>query len=173
MPASALAGTVVELEDLLGRRAAELVDRVAAAGDWDSRFAVVDDVLARGLTEHAGPAPEVTRAWDLLLATGGAISVAELAADVGWSRRHLAHRFGTELGLSPKVAARVVRFDRARRRLERPDRRGLADVAVECGYFDQAHLTRDWHDLAGCSPTTWMAAEGLPSVQDGPVPVSA
>jgi AraC-like DNA-binding protein len=173
LPASALAGTVVELDELLGRRAAELVDRVAAAAGWVARFAVVDEVLARGLTEHPGPRPEVVRAWQLLLATGGSISVTELAAEVGWSRRHLAQRFRAELGLSPKVAARVVRFDRARRRLERSGHRGLAAVAAECGYFDQAHLTRDWHDLAGCTPTAWMAAEGLPSVQDGTIAVTA
>lgn len=166
LPASALAGTVVELDELLGRRAGELVDRVAAAAGWAARFAVVDDVLARDLTGQPGPPPEVVRAWQLLVATGGLIAVAELAAEVGWSRRHLAQRFRAELGLAPKAAARVVRFDRARRRLERSDRGGIADVAAECGYFDQAHLTRDWHDLAGCTPTAWLAAEGLPSVQD-------
>jgi AraC-like DNA-binding protein len=45
--------------------------------------------------------------------------------------------------------------------LQRPAhrRRGLADVAAECGFYDQAHLTREWHDLAGCTPTTWLAEE--------------
>jgi len=49
--------------------------------------------------------------------------------------------------------------------LRPPDRPPLADVAALAGYYDQAHFTRDWRDLAGCSPTTWLAEE-FPSVQD-------
>ena len=89
----------------------------------------------------------------------------ELAARVGWGRRHLADRFGEEFGLSPKLAARVVRFDRARRMLQSPGRPTLAEVAATCGYYDQPHLNRDFVDLAGCPPSRWMADE-LRSVQD-------
>jgi len=67
--------------------------------------------------------------------------------------------------MSPKAAAMVLRFERSRRLLERSARPGLAEVAAACGYDDQAHLSRDWRALAGCTPTAWMAAE-LPSVQD-------
>jgi AraC-like DNA-binding protein len=67
---------------------------------------------------------------------------------------------------------RVLRFDRARRLLGRVDRPGLADVAATCGYYDQAHLTREWNELAGCTPTTWMSEE-LPSVQDSLVETGA
>ncbi len=91
---------------------------------------------------------------------------------MGWSRRHLSERFRVELGLAPKVAGRVVRFERARRLLERADRPGLADLASACGFYDQAHLNREWRELAGCSPTAWLAEE-LPSVQDGAVEVGA
>jgi AraC-like DNA-binding protein len=45
-------------------------------------------------------------------------------------------------------------------------RPGLAEIAARCGYADQAHLTREWRELAGCTPSTWLAEE-LPSVQDG------
>ncbi len=114
----------------------------------------------------------MTWAWRRLLATGGTVQVAALAEAVGWSRRHLGERFRDEFGLSPKAAAMVLRFERSRRLLERPARRGLAEIAVTCGYYDQAHLTRDWRTLAGCTPTAWMAAE-LPSVQDTPLHAGA
>jgi transcriptional regulator GlxA family with amidase domain len=107
----------------------------------------------------------VVFAWRRLVNSDGGIPVRALAEETGWSRRHLASRFRSEIGLAPKEAARVLRFDRARRLLGRHDRPSLVDVANRCGYFDQAHLTRDWRQFAGCSPTVWMAEE-FPSVQD-------
>lgn len=97
-----------------------------------------------------------------------------LAEEVGWSRRHLGERFRRELGLAPEVAARVVPSERACTMLDRPPspRSGPAEVAAVCGYFDQAHMTREWRQLAGCSPTTWIGEE-LPSVQDSGVDTRA
>jgi AraC-like DNA-binding protein len=94
--------------------------------------------------------------------------VTALAAETGWSARHLGARFRAEIGLSPKAAARVFRFDHARRRLARAATaaRGaagagvrLADIAAEAGYYDQAHLAADFRLLAGCPPTQWLAEE--------------
>lgn len=84
----------------------------------------------------------------------------------GWSRQHLARRFGDEFGLGPKLAARVVRLARARQMLlATPSFVTIAQVAAACGYYDQAHLSRDFAELAGCTPTAWLAEE-LPSFQD-------
>ena len=69
-------------------------------------------------------------------------------------------------GSDPKAMARVLRFERARWMIVRPDRPTLATVAAECGYADQAHMTRDFQALAGASPMAWIAAEHLPFVQD-------
>jgi AraC-like DNA-binding protein len=162
--AGALASTVVELADVLGSRGAELPERLAYARSWADRFAILDEVLTFSLQEIAPP-PEVLFAWRRLVDSDGGIPVHGLAEETGWSRRHLAARFRSEIGLSPKAAARVLRFDRARRLLGRADRPSLVDVAITCGYFDQAHLTRDWREFAGCSPTVWMAEE-FPSIQD-------
>lgn len=166
VPAGELASLVVDLGDVLGPAADELRERLVLSDGWDERFAVVDEVLTRQLVDAPAPPPEVVRAHDLVVATGGAIGVAELARHVGWSRRHLASRFATHLGVSPKALARIVRFQRSRRLLDRPDPPTVAWVAAECGFYDQAHLVRDWQDLAGCAPTTWWSDEVLPSVQD-------
>jgi AraC-like DNA-binding protein len=165
LPAGELGSTIVALDELLGRRADEWLDRIRRAPTWVARFAVLDDVLLRALLDGPEPPPEVVRAWEQLVDTNGGIEVAALAREVGWSRRHLAQRFQEELGLSPKVTARVLRFDRARRLLGRPLRPALADVAARCGYYDQAHLNREFRELSGLSPTAWLA-EQLPSVQD-------
>jgi AraC-like DNA-binding protein len=119
----------------------------------------------RRLEDPPDPPSEVVRAWRRLIAAGGGVEIGELAADVGWSRRHLSEKFRAEVGLTPKVAARVLRFERARHLLAMPTRPALAAVANACGYYDQAHFTREWTELAGCTPTRWIADE-LPSMQD-------
>jgi AraC-like DNA-binding protein len=168
LPAAELAGIDVEAADVLGRLAGEVRERVLAAPDWPGRFAVLEEVLAGRLraAQASGspvPRPEVSYAWDRLQRSRGAVSVADLAAETGWSPRHLGEQFRAETGLSPKAGARVVRFDWARRRLLGRQAEGgrvvLADLATECGYYDQAHLARDFRDLAGCPPSALLAEE--------------
>lgn len=165
LPAVELASTIVEPHEVLGRHAATLNDRLWSAASWEERFGILDKVLAKALKEHARPAPEVSAAWRSLVATGGGATVQSIATEVGWSRRHLSERFRTEVGVAPKLAARILRFENARSRLSAYRRVGLAEVAHSAGYFDQAHFTREFTEFAGCSPTRWIAEE-LPSVQD-------
>lgn len=172
MPAAALAWQVVPLDAVLGPLATELVERLSATQGWPARFAVIDEVLTRAVVDPPPPTPEVARTWSSLVRAGGACHVAALADDVGWSRRHLTQRFRAEFGLAPKVAARVLRFERAQRLVRHSDQTGLADVAARCGYADQSHMTREWGALAGSSPSAWLANE-FPIVQDAPAPTGA
>ena len=176
VPAAELAGTVVELDDLLPGEAAELMDRVATAAGWSARFTVLDDVLLRRARRRDVSEGAVERAWRRIVETGGRLRVDELARETGYSRRQLTKRFTCEYGVTPKQASRVVRFEQswhALRRLERlrrasPARRrtSLAELAARCGYSDQSHLAREWNEMAGCPPSAWLADEELPFVQD-------
>jgi len=165
VPAGELATTVLDLEVLLGPVTGELVERLRAATCWTDRFLELDAVLARVARDRGEPAPELGWAWHRLSTSRGGIEVGALAGEVGWSRRHLGERFRREFGLTPKEAARVMRFEAACRLLRAPGRPSLTDVAARCGFYDQAHLTREWREFAGCPPSKWIAEE-LPSVQD-------
>ena len=156
VPAGELAGLDLHATELLGRLGDDLQEQLRAAGSWGARFRLLDERLGRVLDLDRVPPPEVRRAWHLLCASGGTARIADVARAVGWSERHLAARFRTEVGLTPKVAARVVRFDRARRMFPRS---GGATVAATCGYADQSHLVRDFVDFTGLSPSAWLAAE--------------
>jgi AraC-like DNA-binding protein len=92
--------------------------------------------------------------------------VAEVARTVGYSRRRLDVRVTREFGLGPKQLARVARFERSHRELRRDPARPLAGLAAGCGYYDQAHMAREWNALAGCPPSRWLAGEQIPFVQD-------
>ena len=172
LPAAELAAVDVAAGAVLGQHAVERVrEGLRAARGWDERFAVVDAELRRRLGD-GDVHPDVAYAFDRLLDTGGRLSVTALAAETGWSARHLSQRFRAETGLGLKESARVVRFDRARRRL-RPGVR-LARLAADAGYFDQAHLAREFQAFAGCSPSQWLAEEigfvqagGLAGPDDG------
>lgn len=159
LPAGELAGLDLHLADLLGGGVVEeLRDRLRTARTWPARFAVLDTALrALARRRDAEVHPDVTHAFRRLLATGGRLPVRELAGEVGWSPRHLTDRFRVETGLGLKEAARVVRFDRARRELSPGT--PLAGLAADAGYYDQAHLTREFRALAGCSPSRWLADE--------------
>lgn len=156
LPAAELAHVDVAAPAVLGDRAvAEVRDRLRSATGWPARFAVLDEMLRRHLNPDAAVRPEVAYACERLL--GGDVPVAAVAEEVGWSGRHLTGRFRAEVGLRPKEAARVARFDRARRAL-RPATR-LADIAAGHGYADQSHLVRDFRAFAGCTPSEWLADE--------------
>jgi methylphosphotriester-DNA--protein-cysteine methyltransferase len=66
-----------------------------------------------------------------------------------------------QLGLPPKVLARVIRFNRLLRRLDEEGDVRWADLAVDCGYYDQAHLHRDFRQFAGATPAGFLAARRI------------
>ncbi|MFF2950113.1 helix-turn-helix domain-containing protein [Kitasatospora sp. NPDC057965] len=161
LAARALSGLDVPAEAVLGAAAASLREAAREARDWPERFAALDGALLRLARPSGQVPPEVVHAWSALRRSGGALPVAALARETGWSERHLLDRFRRETGLSPKAAARVMRFDRARRLLAAPGGTPrLAELAAYCGFADQAHLAREFRALAGCAPSTWLAEEG-------------
>lgn len=168
VPASALFGELLELEDVTPGLA-DLPERLAEPADAtpDRLLRVTERALLRALARHDGTAPrrEVGRA---LAGLARGARVADVAADVGYSRRRLSTLVREECGVTPKEFQRIARFQRSRDVLARPvagGRADLAGVATAVGYADQSHLTREWGVLAGCSPTTWLREE-FPFVQD-------
>jgi AraC-like DNA-binding protein len=169
VPAGELAGALVRLDDVLPVLR-DLPERVAEAQDPARAARVVAERLReRAAAETADPGPPAARRALALLAAG--VPASQVARDLGCSRRRLHALVREETGLSPTAFRRVARFDRARVQLTRAARAGgrvrLASVAADAGYADQAHLSREFADLAGCPPTTWLREE-FPFVQDVP-----
>ncbi|QCH25222.1 HTH-type transcriptional activator RhaR [Mycobacteroides salmoniphilum] len=146
---------VVSLEDLFGQCGRHLPERLAAEPDWARRFDLLDSMFMRAAADGPEPDAEVEFAWHWLNRTGGTVIIGEILAEIGWSRARLAKRFRSQVGLTPKAAARVLRFRRAMTLSAAPGHRSLSSIALACGYFDQAHFNRDFRMLAGCSPREW------------------
>lgn len=166
MPASALPTDGFDAEQLLGAELAPVRDRLESATSWDQRYAAIIGFLLSRLrrSEDARRVrTEVVESWRWLGARGGAGTVGELSGHVGLERRRLAQVFSAEVGVTPKTAARLMRFDRARRvvgdRVAAGAGLDLTGVAMTHGYFDHAHMVREFTAFTGLSPTAWVRAE--------------
>ena len=160
---SELGGTVAALDDLWGKDAVRAQEQLLAAGSWDERFAIAEAALARRHDPRRIADPEVVFCWAQMVASRGRVRVEWLAAEAGWSRKRLWSRFRSQVGLTPKHAARLVRFDHAAHRLAAGH--SPAQVAAESGYTDQSHLHRDVAAFAGLTPASVAAAPFL-AVED-------
>lgn len=153
-----LASRMVDLADVLGAPGRGVAERLAEAAGWEARFAVLEALLMARPLHDASPA--LSHAFARLTRSSGAEPIGALAEAVGWSRKHLAARFRAELGLGPKAIARIMRFQQACR-LARGNTGGWAAVAADCGYADQAHLTREFAALAAETPRAWARRHAL------------
>jgi AraC-like DNA-binding protein len=151
-PMHELAQRVVTLEELFGRGGILFREALAEADGWAERFAVVDDFLLTLLDHARSPVPSVTRALGRLRESGGTVPVGVIAAEIGCSRRHLIARFREEVGVTPKLLARIIRFERVVALVDSGTDMGWAEIARECGYYDQAHMIRDFNQFAGSPP---------------------
>ena len=152
-----LTNLAVEIRDVLGPEAGFLVERLAATRDWAARFDLLDAALLDRLGYGPEPSPEVGHAWQLLSDSAGAIPIAGIAAEVGWSQGYLIRRFTQQIGLTPKASARVLRFRRAVAMLG-SGAASLTEISTVCGFYDQAHLNREFRAIAGTTPGRMVAA---------------
>jgi AraC-like DNA-binding protein len=154
LPMNGLANRAVALDKVMGAFADELSERLAGLPTWAARFDHLDSVLPRLIGNGRPPAPSTVRAWRRLVETSGRLQVATLAAELGTTRKHLAERFREEIGVSPKTLSRILRFRSAFRLLD-VGQLTLPEIALRCGYFDQAHLNRDFREFAGETPASF------------------
>jgi len=157
LPMEELAGRGAPLADVLGAGGGPLIERLAERKSWEARFRLVDEALLARLARARPAAPPILWAWQCLAASGGNAAIAPLAAAAGWSQKHLIERFRRHVGVAPKRLARILRFSRFAERLRTAGRVEWAGFAVEAGYYDQAHLIRDCHAFAGCTPRQLLA----------------
>ncbi len=150
-PAGELTDRIVPLECLVAP--SRLIEAVANASDGRTRLQTIEEGLGRWL-HSAEPEPILATTLGTIRASGGMVSVARLARRAGWSPRHLQRVFRERVGVSPKLFCRIIRFKAALHALRHRPRQDLLQVALEAGYYDQAHFIHDFDCFYGASPST-------------------
>jgi AraC-like DNA-binding protein len=156
VPSSELRNQHVPLDLLWGRFAATIADRLWDADTSEEQFAILEDALLQRGRDRLAFHPAVQYAVDLIERSGGAHAVAKVVDGIGMSPRRFLDVFRSEVGLSPKVFCRISRFAAVLRRIERAADVDWVDIALSCGYFDQAHFNHDFHAFSGLSPSTYL-----------------
>ncbi len=150
---------VVDLVDIWGHDANLIIEQLSELSSWPERFTLVDQLLAEkfaGLNQIIRS--EIQWAWHQLEHYGGCIPIRKLAKTLDWSDRHFAACFQAQIGMTPKAAARRIRFTRALQLLTSSDNYSLSAIAATCGYSDQSHFAREFRLFAGCAPTVYQKA---------------
>lgn len=154
VPMSELAARMIPLDDILGLPAHRLRDRLEEEPNWERRLDLVETLVYRRLLEQPPSDRQAATAIGHIAASQGTVSITTIAAELDCSRKHLNEIFRRNVGIAPKTYARMVRFHHVRR-LAMTGQRSWADIAQECGFSDQAHMSRDFLEFCGETPSGW------------------
>jgi AraC-like DNA-binding protein len=156
LPAAALTDDRASLE-VVWRDGADVADYVGSALGTDQAVARLAETLTARLSRIAEVPRDLMVAVERIIARGGRIDVSRLAASLGVTRQHLARRFATYVGVTPKTFCRVVRLWTVLRST-RSGRLNWAALAADLGYSDQSHLVAEFRSLTGLTPSSWAAS---------------
>ena len=164
LPQDEIADRVVALEAVWGGITGQLQSRIAEAGTATDRVRQVETILVARLNQFRRHDEAALQAIALILRAGGCLSIDALAQEMGINSRKLDRTFNTRVGLSPKTLCRIVRFQKVFKLIERqtgsPD---WAQIALDCGYYDQSHFIKEFKAFAGKEPTSYLAEQNAMS----------
>lgn len=183
-PMDLLTDRILALEEIDRPFARLLTAHADAARGWSTRFDIVENMIAERLESAANPPSALFHSWRMLQESPTHLDLARLPAEVGCSRRHLIAQFHTYFGMAPKTIARIRRFNLAVEAINRIGRRGplsypegkpyldlqaaatvrtgattaipWADLALDCGYYDQSHFINEVRSFSGLTPLEFL-----------------
>jgi AraC-like DNA-binding protein len=160
-PLSEVAGITVDLHEVVGRAAEELVARCHGTASPEEVLRGAASWVAARVAGAPGADPAIAWTAAEISRHAGAVSIAALRERTGLTRTRLATRFREQIGVSPKHFARLLRFQRVLARL-REGREALSEIALDAGYYDQPHMNGEFRALAGFSPREFLAGRHYP-----------
>jgi methylphosphotriester-DNA--protein-cysteine methyltransferase len=156
-PLSEVSGLSADLQDVVGQTAAELAERCQAAASAEECLRCAGKWVAERAARSPGGDPSVAWMAAEIERRAGAVSIAALRERIGHSKTRIVNAFREQIGVTPKLYARIHRFRRVLALLN-AEPESLADVALTAGYYDQPHMNAEFRELSGFSPREFLAA---------------
>lgn len=158
VPMDSIANQVISFPEILGSRARQLEEQLLDTPDCATRLDLVEQFILRRMAETE-PAPSaINWAWQRIHATGGRVGIASLAEATGLGHKRLIAGFREHVGMPPGMISRLVRFELAVAAVSRAEGGpALADIAIDAGYYDQAHFNREFRTFSGVTPREYAA----------------
>lgn len=151
---------VVELESILGSEINHLRDQLGEAPNDDSRFDLLETWLVRRVHGRPQPTRSVSYALRAIQHGADAVRIGAMANEIGISHKHLLREFDRCVGLTPKLFARLCAFQRVIRSIGQEPEVNWSATAARCGYYDQAHLIREFRAFSGLTPAGYLIRRG-------------
>ncbi|MBK8466919.1 MAG: AraC family transcriptional regulator [Chloracidobacterium sp.] len=147
---------IIDLRSILGSREDELFEKLAAAADFNARIVIFEDFFSA--FGETAVSMEMRSCVSAQRSASGSMSVGDCAAYLNWSERRLERAFNEQIGLSPKLFARIIRFQTFLDAIGSNDST-LLDGALKAGYYDQAHMIKDFRNFSGVTPTEYFGRD--------------
>jgi len=156
LPASELSDRIIELDAIWGAGSRRLRDRLLEAIEPAAKFRCLEKFLLWRVESRLPESPCLTHAIRIFQSAPESVSIRKVAAEIGWSHKHLIATFQSFVGVSPKQFSRVRRFQNAVRTLQLSHSAALAEIALSCGYYDQPHFNSEFKAFSGLTPTDFL-----------------
>ena len=155
---SEVSNQMVDLDLLVGNEDKLLEDVIANAADNAERINLLEAFISRQYYRKDKKTVPVFRSIQTIINQKGLVKIKDMASEACLSERQFKRQFHQYAGFSPKLCARIVRFQSAME-LYGQKRKSLTDIALECGYYDQSHFISDFTEFAGFSPKTFFSGK--------------
>ncbi len=159
-PLQEITDQVVELDNIWGRKFFDLREQLHNIRSIPQRFARVEQFLHQRLGDICAPDPCIAYAVNAIRNTQTALSIKHLREQVGYSHKHFIHLFEKHTGTTPKYFSRIMKFQRILQRLETQQSIQWSQIALQCGYYDQAHFINEFRHFSGINPSAYLGEKG-------------
>ncbi|MEW6734367.1 MAG: helix-turn-helix domain-containing protein [Acidobacteriota bacterium] len=156
LPANELHNVTISLDTIWGKKADELREQLLTATTPKLKFSLLERYLLAQATQPLVRHPAVAFALETILGGKPVDAISYITTQIGLSPRRFIELFSTQVGLTPKLFCRIQRFQEVIRLIDRQEKIEWVELALACGYFDQAHFIRDFRTFSGLNPTAYL-----------------
>jgi AraC-like DNA-binding protein len=134
-----------------------LREQLLEARDPAAKFRIFEAALLERWRRANSPHNAVAHALDRFMREPHVVTIGKVTNEIGLSPRRFIQTFAEQIGMTPKIFCRVQRFQRALTTIQQRHKVVWTEVALDCGYYDQAHFIQEFKEFCGITPGDYLA----------------